>query len=227
MPPFIVVAVVILFIFFASIWVANKRSRNIKPWPAKNDAAAKKDWLSNTTPWRTLDPAIIDALTGKFRDNPMFEVFIVISMEHNLVARYAELAKDKLENSDLICSQIATMLCFFGNASVRVMGDLMHDCSGNRSKLEHHYRIVRDAFEVCIILDHNQLQAYAGLATAYGLIGKSEECVNYAQQGLSKLQELKTDDDFCAYIGAVPDGAQTKDELEKVFNSLVDEYSAS
>lgn len=229
---------IVLFsvLFIASVWLANKIANNIKPkpWPAKENEAAKREWFSSTKPWHKVDSKITDALIEKFRDDPMFEVFVVTSMKHNLVARYAELANQKhidIEHTDLVCSDIAVMLCLLGNASFRAMGDLMQAHQIDQTKMKHHYRIVLDTFETAIILDHNQIQAYLGLATVKALVENSEDSLSYAKQGLSKLRELKADDSYCDYVdqvvssGAFPDMAQEMDEMEKALDAIVNEHS--
>ena len=167
---------------------------------------------------------------SKNSEMTQFEVFVVTSMEHNLVARYAELANQKhidIEHTDLVCSDIAVMLCLLGNASVRAMGDLMQAHQIDQTKMKHHYRIVLDTFETAIILDHNQIQAYLGLAIVKALVDNSEDSLSYAKQGLSKLHELKADDSYCACSGAFPDMAQTMDETEKALDAIVNEHSLS
>ena len=201
-----------------------------KPFHANKSASERKNWFSRTKPWRRISPNIIGALNDKFGDSDMFEVFVSLSEEQNLVARYVEMANDPdidVENTHIICSHIATMLCLLGNVSVRAMlvlaQDFQKNYRENPTESKRHYAIVQDAFEIAIILYQDQIQAYLGLAIVYEIMNKSERSLSYAKQGIFKLQGLKTDSGFRAYSEAVPDIAQTMEEMEKALNAIIND----
>jgi hypothetical protein len=69
--------------FFNSLFGGKIENENrSKPFYKNSSSLERKDWFSRTRPWNGIDSKIIDALINKFGDNPMFEVFVVTSMEH-------------------------------------------------------------------------------------------------------------------------------------------------
>jgi hypothetical protein len=48
-----------------------------------------------------------------------------------------------------------------------------------------------DAFEAAIALAKNQIVAYIGLATIYGLVGKATQAHKYARLGLAEVEKMR------------------------------------
>ena len=211
------------FLFGETIKDENKT----KPFHENNNDNEKKDWFSRTKPWHKVDEKIINALIKKFGDDPMFELFVITSMEQNLVTKYEQLNKHEFcEGTDLICSLISKIIYDAGSISAKKMITMLQQPQCNTDLLTHHYKIVMDTFETAIILDKNQVSAYYQLAIIKGLLNKTEEATKYAREGLAILQEIRSKDSpfHLSNIGAIKNANQTFEEMEKVLNKIIADF---
>jgi len=196
-----------------------------KPFHNNSNSLERKDWFARTRPWSRIHPRIIDALTNKFGDNPMFEVFVMTSMENSLVQRYEQL--NGIERAEpVICSMIATMLCEVGTLSTRRMVELEGKFQDNIEEVKKYYRTATDTLENAIILDKNQINAYVHLSFVMRLLKKYEEGYKYARQGIAVIRELRKD--MAAYqlsdIQEVKNAGQAMDEIEKSLKEFMADY---
>ena len=211
------------FLFAETIKNENKT----KPFHKNNNDDERKDWFSRTRPWHKVDEKIINALIEKFADDPMFGVFVVTSMEQNLVTKYEQLNKHEFcEGTDLICSLISKIIYDAGSISAKKMIKMLQQPQCNTDLLAYHYNIVMDTFETAIILDKNQVSAYCQLAIVKGLLNKSEEAVKYAKEGLAIIQEIRSQNIpfHLSNIATIRNAKQTSDEIEKALNLLIADF---
>ena len=212
--------------FFNSLFGDKIENENrSKPFHKNSSSLERKDWFSRTRPWNRIDSKIIDTLINKFGDDSMFEVFVVTSMEQNLVLRYEQLNKED-QSDALICSIIATMLCEVGIYSAKIMIALQDDFQKNIEELKKHYRIVRNALETAIVLDENQIAAYGYLSVVLGSIKQFEDGLKYAKQGISVIREIrKSNVPFhLSNIDTIRNADQTMDDIEKTLRHLAEDY---
>jgi len=200
----------------------NKSGNKSIPFHRNKSDAERREWFAKSKPWDTVDDRIIDALIEKFGNNSMFEVFVITSLNHNLVQKYAELIKDEYcENKDLICSLISKLLYDVGSASTKLLIEKFHQADRDADELTHHYKIARDTFETALIVDENQVSACYQLAIIMNLLNKKDEALQYAQQSLSLIKDIQTSD----ISSAIPDAQQTFDEMEKALKTIIAEVS--
>ena len=57
--------------------------------------------------------------------------------------------------------------------------------------MRKHYGIARDALEVAIALESDQIYAYFALAQVLAMFGKKAEAIDYANSALTKIIELR------------------------------------
>jgi hypothetical protein len=212
--------------FFNSLFGGKIENENSsKPFHMNSNPLERKVWFSRTRPWNRIDSKIIDALINRFGNNPMFEVFVVTSIEHNLVLRYEQLNKIDQEEA-VICSIIATMLCEVGTHSAKKMIALHGDFQKNMKEVRKCYGIVRNTLETAIILDENQIAAYAYLSVVLGLIEKFDDGLKYARQGIAKIQEIrKSNVPFhLSDIDVINNACETMDDIEKTLRKLEEDY---
>lgn len=164
----------------------------IEPFPENQSDAEKLNWFRKTPPWNKVDEKIINAIIIKYNGNPMIVVFVVTSMEHNLIPMYCKYNNSEYTDSpNLICSLIAPILYYIGSNSLKQMITLLDDSSRNQEKIKLHYSTVMDSLESCIVLDKNQVSAYYGLAMVKSIFNKSEDVLKYANQGLAVIQKIR------------------------------------
>jgi hypothetical protein len=73
--------------------------------------------------------------------------------------------------------------------------------------------LAADTFEPAIALAKDQLMAYVGMATLYGLCNKPVECRDYADRGLRELAAGRRDEALLVEKGVIPAGAF--DQIER------------
>jgi hypothetical protein len=205
-----------------------------KPFHANNSAAERRDWFFRTRPWHKVHPKITNALIEKFGNDPMFEVFVITSMEQNIVGQYVALGeRPQIEEPSIICSHISGMMCILGTASVKAMSDVFQSMETYGDKehrvMSSHYPIVKNALPLAILLDDNQIGAYVGLAVVSGLMNKPEEGLKYAKAGLSKAQEIQAKNVpfHKSELAEIREGKMAIDEMETYLESLVAQFSTT
>ena len=79
-----------------------------------------REWFAHVPPWSKLAPGLQDVLIVRLMGNPMFEVFVHVSMQEKLIEEYRAL--DRLLPLNLpaaIYAQVAAILCESGLAAER------------------------------------------------------------------------------------------------------------
>ena len=202
-----------------------KDENKTKQFYENNNDEERKDWFSKTRPWHKVDKKIIDALIKKFGNNPMFEVFVITSMEQNLVNKYLELNKNEFcEDTDLICSIISKIMYDVGSVHAQKMFSVFQQHEFDHNLLTDYYEVVMNSFETAIILDRNQVSAYCQLAFVKRLLNRTEEATKYAKEGLAILKEIRSKNVpfHLSNISVIKNAEQNFDEMEKVLNQFID-----
>ncbi|MCD8498100.1 MAG: hypothetical protein LRZ85_08520 [Alphaproteobacteria bacterium] len=195
-----------------------------KPFHMNKNADERRDWFMRTRPWHNVNPRLISELVEKFGDDPMFEVFVITSMELRLVHFYETLGKQGYVEG-VGCTQVSAILCKVGMPSVDALKSLLQASSFSEKKMSHHYGIVRNTLESAICLDDNQLAAYMGLANVYAMLNKREDCLSIAQKGLEKAKSLKAQKIPFHMSKVVSQGQQSIEQMESAFSNLISHIS--
>jgi len=202
------------------------RKNQIEPFPENQSDVEKLNWFKKTHPWDKVDEKIINAIIKKYNGNPIIVVFVVTSMEYNLIPMYCKYnSSEYLDSPDLICSFIAQILYNLGSSSLKKIITLIDDISRNQEKFKLHYSIIMDSLESCIILDENQVSAYSGLAMAKSILNKSEDVLKYAKQGLAVIQKIK-ESNVPFHLSKdenIKNSIQTFEKIENHLNQLIAE----
>ena len=159
------------------------------PFYANTTREERQDWFTRTPPWNRVASTVIDAILDGITDKVLLEAFVLTSMENGLVARYEPLGRDDSGSPEIIRAQISQILCLLGNRTIATLAQAM--AAKQTDTAITLYRLVHNTFEPAIALAKNQVVAYAGLAAAYGLVGKRAECQDYAKRGLVELAEMR------------------------------------
>lgn len=176
-----------LFNFLKKEKIQNENTS--KPFHANTNNLERKDWFSKTRPWHQVDPLVINELIKIYDENPMFEVFVVASMENNLVRKYAELSAKGIE-PDVAYTFIASILYTHGaNASAQV-GDIVNSKNINEKKLAKVYENAINLLESTVILDSNYVDAFVNLAGLRGMMNADDDALKYVRQGLKAINNL-------------------------------------
>jgi hypothetical protein len=197
-----------------------------KPFHQNANDSERKDWFSRTRFWHKVDSGIIDALIGRYGDNPMFEVFVITSMENNLVKEYEALGQKNIE-PDVACSVISGILFKRGAQSSALVGDMFRSGKINERKLSKNYENAMNLLESSVIVDPNQINAYVQLAGLRGMLNKNEDALKYIHQGLEAIRRIKEKNIpfHKSSIPSIQSGAQHLDDTEKMLLAMENDFS--
>lgn len=186
----------------------------------------RKDWFSRTRTWHKVDSGIIDALIGKYGNDPMFEVFVITSMENNLVKDYEDLGQKNVD-PNVACSVISGILFKQGAKSSALVGDMFRSGKINERKLSENYVNAMNLLESSVIVDPNQINAYVQLAGLRGMLNKNADALKYVRQGLEAIKRIKEKNIpfHKSSIPSIQSGAQHLDDTEKMLLGMENNFS--
>jgi hypothetical protein len=144
--------------------------------------------ITRAPPWNRVAPIVITTVLEAITDKGLLEAFVFHSMQAGLVARYVTLSQEDT-NPEIIRAQISRILCETGNRAVPLLADALGRKQTDAATQT--MMLAADMFEAAIALAKNQIAAYAGLATLYGMVGKRAKAQNYAKLGLSELEDMR------------------------------------
>lgn len=171
--------------------------RNSSKWTPRPFFENKSDkdfiqWFQNVNPWSKVDPAIINALIDKFRENPLFEVFVHTSQEQSLIKQYAGL--NQLARTDAgrfaVCPKIAMILSSAAEDNREKFARAMN--ARNQNAMKDSYSKAVDSLEVALVIEPNIALLYLQMATLKSMLGKSKEAAEYCQSGLRVIERQKS-----------------------------------
>lgn len=197
-----------------------------KPFHQNTSDSERKDWFSRTRPWHKVDSGIIDALIGKYGNDPMFEVFVVTSMENNLVKEYEALGQKNI-GPNVACSVISGILIKQGAQSSALVGDMFRSGKINERIASKNYVNAMNLLESSVIVDSNQIYAYVQLAGLRGMLNKKEDALKYVRQGLEAIKRIKGKNIpfHKSSIPGIQSGAQHLDDTEKMLLAMENDLS--
>jgi hypothetical protein len=160
----------------------------MKPFHTNTTREERQEWFAHTPPWDRVPSSVVDAILDGITDKVMLDAFVLTSMEQNLVPRYEPLGRQSTV-PDIIRAQVSHILCLTGNQAIVLLAKALEtndtDAAGKA------YPLAMNTFKPAIALAKNQVVAYAGISTAYGMIGKRSESHEYAKRGLAELAEMR------------------------------------
>jgi hypothetical protein len=155
-----------------------------------------KNWFSKTPPWPKLESKIIDVIINRCFGNQMFEVFVHVSMQAQIIEKYdsniKRLAQVLKEPSDeVIFSAINQELLHASASSVKRFGEIMDKGKSvsNEKELKKLMVIWVDSAESAIFIDPMYTPGYLQLALYNKLTNKPDKAKFYCLKGLEKLEE--------------------------------------
>jgi len=213
-----------LFSFLKKEKIENENKS--KPFHANTDNSERKDWFLRTRPWHKVNPGIIDALIEKYNDDPIFEVFVIASMENGLVKEYEDLGLKGID-PEISCSVISGVLFNHGrNASAQV-GNMFNSGKINEKKLSRVYENALNLLESSIIIDSNQINSYIQLAGLRGMFNKKDEALGLVRQGLEAIERIKESDIpfHKSNIAGIKNTDQNLDDTKNLLLVLENDFS--
>lgn len=208
-----------LFSFFNKDKIENENKT--KPFYKNSNSAERKDWFSRTRHWHKVDPQIIDVLIAKYNDDPMFEVFVVASMENGLIKEYESIGLKGID-PELACTFISEILFKQGSNASAQFRNTFKNGNINQKQLLDVYNNAINLLESAIILESNQIGAYVQLAILKGMLNQNNDALSFVQQGLRTIERIKESDVpfHKSNIEGVQNLAQHLDDTEKVLLEL-------
>ena len=164
-----------------------------KPFHQNKSDAERDDWFARTRPWHKVDSGITSALIEIYGDNPMFEVFVVASMENNLVGEYAAIGERGVA-ADIACPMISGILFKQGAQSSSKVDIMLKSGNVNEKKLTKIYVNALNLLESSVIIEPNQIDAYVQLAGLKGVQNKNDEASEFVRQGLQAIGRIREGD---------------------------------
>jgi hypothetical protein len=183
----------------------------------KKPPTVKDLLIARAPPWNGVAPLIIKTILEAITDKGLLEAFVLHSMNAGLVARYEALGGDT--DPTVIRAQISQILCETGNRAVPTLAKEL--AAKKMEAATKTLMLAGDAFEAAIALAKNQIAAYIGLATIYGLVGKAAEAHKYARLGLSELEKTRQDPASQALRESSIFPADILDQMERQLRSYL------
>ena len=214
-----------LFGLFSKDKIENENKT--KPFQENKSAEEHRDWFSRTRPWHKVSPQIIDAIIDKFGEDPMFEVFVITSMEQDLVTEYQALGRLELVNiPDAVCAQIAGILFSRGSDAALKFHQLMQRGRVTK-KTRSLYGTAMNCLEPSIILSDIMIVSYIKLAGLRAVLGKNDDAIKFIDMGLHKIKELEAySDKFSkSNIGSVANAPEEIRDMQQQLVSMKEEIS--
>jgi hypothetical protein len=146
--------------------------------------------IARTPPWDRVSNEFIQLVVHVLDDKELLDVFVKHSMEHGLIARYADICEGDF-SAPVIRAEISQILCEAGNRALPALEKAVK--SGHRDTSIKALMLCGDCFETAIAFDRTQVGGYIGLAHAYATIGRRDKSREQAKLGLSLLAELRDD----------------------------------
>ena len=208
-----------LFGFLGKDKIENENKS--KPFHQNSNGTERKDWFSRTRPWHKVDSEIIDALIDKYGEDPMFEVFVITSMENNLVKEYEALGQKNIDPS-VACSVISGVLFKEGAKSSTQVGDMFRRGKINERKLSSIYENAMNLLESSVAVDQNQINAYVQLAGLRAMLNKNTDALKFVHQGLAAIKRIKEQNIpfHKSSISGIQNGAQHIDDTEQMLLAM-------
>jgi hypothetical protein len=212
-----------LFGFLKNDKIANENRS--KPFHENTNDAERKDWFSRTRPWHKIDRGIIDALIAKYNEDPMFEVFVVTSVENELIKEYEELGLKGVA-PDVACSVISGILFKHGASAFAQVGDMFRSGNISQRKLSKVYENAMNLLESSICIDRNQINAYVQLAGLRGMLKKRDDALKFVHQGLKAVERIRASNiPFeTSNIAGIKNTAQHLDDAERMLLALEKDF---
>ncbi len=213
-----------LFEFLKKDKIENENKS--KPFHKNHNNLERKDWFSRTRPWCKIEPRIIDALIAKYNNDPMFEVFVITSMENGLMKEYEEIGHKDID-PEVACSVISGILFKHGANAAAQVGNMFSSGNINERKLSKVYENAMNLLESSIIIDLNQINAYVQLAGLRAMFNKKDDALSFVQQGLKAIERIKESDIpfHKSNISEIKNTAQHLDDTEELLLSLERDFS--
>jgi hypothetical protein len=190
----------------------QKAERKMQEVPTVKDLL-----IDRAPPWNRVAPAIIEIILAAITDKGLLEAFVLHSMNADLVAKYEVLGRDS--DPTVIRAQISQILCEAGNRAIPLLAKALQ---ANQEDAAHKaLQLAGDTFESAIALANNQIAAYVGLATMYGLVGKKTESQSYAERGLSELEKMRRGPASLAMRDSTIFPADILDQMERQLRTFL------
>lgn len=164
-----------------------ERALRSKMKDAQSPPTVKDLLIARASPWNRVAPLVIHTILEAITDKGLLEAFALHSMNAGLVAKYVALGGDT--DPTVLRAQISQILCETGNRAVPSLAKAL--ASNQKDAAFKALSLAGDTFEAAIALAKNQIAAYAGLATVYGLVGKRQDAHKYAKLGLSEVEKMR------------------------------------
>jgi hypothetical protein len=167
-------------------WLFGSKSRSP---PTKDKLRTFRSLIkSRTPPWHRVPDLVIDAVFEALDHTELFDCFVRASIDNKLVVQYEGLGREH-ENVSIIRAQISEMLCKAGSQKIEAMQNYL-----TNNEMENAQKIglaATDLFEPAIAMSRNQIVAYIGMATVYGLLGVKMRGQEFAKRGLLQLEKTR------------------------------------
>ena len=175
--------------------------------------------LLREPPWHRVSPAVINTIIESVTDKGLLEAFILQSMNVGLVPRYEVLGQED-HDLKIIRARISQILCETGNRAIPSLAKALEE--NQRDVATKQLALAGDTFEAAIAFANNQIVAYIGLATIYGMLGKISDFQSYAKRGFSELEKMRREPAGRAIRESSVFPADSFEQLERMLLTFIE-----
>jgi hypothetical protein len=140
-------------------------------------------------PWHNVELAVIDAIFEALDATELFDAFVLVSMENNLVHRYEAIACEDV-SAAIIRAEISGLLCQVGFQKIAAVE--MEINKGRSNAAQKIGFAATNLFEPAIAMSREQIAGYIGMAALYETLGVKASCREWAMRGLMELEKIKS-----------------------------------
>ncbi len=159
-----------------------------EPFPENGPVEAQRRWFKETSPCDEVSPTITETVIDTFSNNPMIVLFVILSMEHDLIGRYRAIGEnDTLKPKPISRSLIGRILYEEGQPAFDEVMEETSSPTPNLLRVKEPMRKAFDCFETAVIFENDNPLAHLGLALICQILHRREQFRDHIEQGLSTL----------------------------------------
>jgi hypothetical protein len=193
-----------------------------KPFHENKTKEERIDWFAKTRPWHRITKEVINSLEDVYGDDPKFEIFVIKSMELDLVSKYEKLPSG--ESAEVIRAMISGILYETGSQSAKYIFKQVQSGSFNQNKVSAALDIAYDCLESSAFIDKNLVAAFLYLARLKQLLNRPQEGIVFAQKGLAALSDLEDVPFHKSAIPSIQKAAETNALIKRELQALIDNF---
>ena len=159
-----------------------------EPFPENGPVEAQQRWFQETSPWDEVSPTITETVIETFSNNPLIVLFVILSMQHDLVGRYRAIGEDDTLEP-IARNLIGGVLYKEGQPAFLEVLEEISSPTPNLARVKEPLRKALDCFETSVIFENDNAMTHLCLARICQILQRREQFHDHIEQGLSALDQ--------------------------------------